>query len=65
LDSNFVPNPSVLHEVHLSLSPWFITGFADAEGCFSIGVTRSKTRLGWRVKLEFIIGALNNPANRQ
>jgi hypothetical protein len=33
-----------------SLSPWFITGFVDGEGCFSISITRSKNcKIGWRV----------------
>nr|ATI20236.1 LAGLIDADG endonuclease [Juglanconis oblonga]ATI20395.1 LAGLIDADG endonuclease [Juglanconis oblonga] len=40
-----------------NLSPWFITGFTDAEGCFSITVYKDSTRpLGWRVCAEFLIG---------
>jgi hypothetical protein len=40
-----------------SLNPWFITGFADAEGCFSISIYKDTTRsLGWRVGAEFLIG---------
>lgn len=39
------------------LSPWFVTGFTDAEGCFSISIYRDSTRpLGWRVCAEFLIG---------
>ena len=38
------------------LNPWFITGFTDAEGCFSISVkTDSKLKLKWRVSPLFII----------
>lgn len=40
-----------------SLNPWFITGFTDAEGCFSISLYKDSTRsLGWRVGAEFLIG---------
>jgi hypothetical protein len=39
------------------LNPWFITGFTDAEGCFSISIYKDTTRsLGWRVGAEFLIG---------
>jgi len=27
-----------------NLSPWFITGFTDAEGCFSISIYKDSTR---------------------
>lgn len=43
-------------EVHsptlpLLVNPWFITGFVDAEGCFSIGVLKSsKSKSGWRIQ---------------
>lgn len=40
-----------------NLSPWFVTGFTDAEGCFSITVYKDFTRTtGWRVWAEFLIG---------
>ena len=40
----------------LKLNPWFITGFTDAEGCFSIGVTPdARSKLKWRVSPLFII----------
>lgn len=39
------------------LDPWFITGFSDAESCFSIFITKSKSyALGWTVSLSFEIG---------
>lgn len=39
------------------LSPFFVTGFVDAEGCFSIVVQKSlKSRLGWSVRVLFSIG---------
>ena len=37
-----------------ALNPWFITGFIDGEGCFSITIFKSNThKTGWQVKLEF------------
>jgi hypothetical protein len=36
--------------------PWFITGFADAEGCFLIIVRKApKNNLGWQLEPAFII----------
>nr|ATI20501.1 LAGLIDADG endonuclease [Juglanconis juglandina] len=47
-----------------NLSPWFITGFTDAEGCFSITVYKDSTRpLGWRVCAEFLIGLHKRDVN--
>jgi len=38
------------------LNPWFITGFSDAEGCFSISVKSDvKLKTKWRVSPLFII----------
>jgi len=38
------------------LNPWFITGFSDAEGCFSISIKPSiKMKTNWRVSPVFII----------
>lgn len=40
-----------------NISPWFVTGFTDAEGCFSISIYKDSTRpTGWRVSAEFLIG---------
>ena len=39
------------------LEPWFLTGFADAEGSFSIIIDKNiKRNLGWRVQTKFQIG---------
>ena len=39
-----------------ALSPWFITGFTDAEGCFYIGITKStKVKTKWEVQPSFKI----------
>jgi hypothetical protein len=38
------------------LNPWFVTGFSDAEGCFSISIYfDSKMKTKWRVSPVFII----------
>ncbi len=40
------------------IDPWFITGFTDAEGCFSIRVRKSKSKItlvGWNVEFIFSI----------
>lgn len=38
------------------MSPWFITGFTDAEGCFYIGITKStKVKTKWGIQPSFKI----------
>ena len=37
------------------LNPWFVTGLIDAEGCFNIMITKTKSKLGWRVQAIFVI----------
>ena len=38
------------------LNPWFLTGFTDAEACFSIGIRQNaKLKNKWRVSPAFII----------
>ena len=38
------------------LTPWFITGFADAEGCFSFAIKPdAKSKLKWRTSPLFVI----------
>lgn len=39
-----------------SIDPWFVTGFADGEGCFEVNIRqKAKCRLGWTVQLAFEI----------
>jgi len=45
---------SSLSKTSNTLNPWFITGFTDAEGCFSIK-TDVKYKLKWRTSIIFII----------
>jgi len=45
----------------IKLDPWFVTGFADAEGCFSISLVRkNKLKVGWEVKIRFQINLHQN-----
>ena len=37
----------------LKLNSWWITGFVDGEGYFTIGISKNKNKVGWQVKLEF------------
>lgn len=51
---NSIPNPTTNNN---NLNPWFVTGFSDAEACFSIKVTKNKKMaLGWRIQAVFSIG---------
>ena len=41
---------------NFQLDPWWITGFTDGEGCFSINILRNKTcKSGWMIVLCFSI----------
>ena len=49
-------NYSDTKTINLLHHPYFITGFADGEGCFWINIFRDKNcKTGWRVKLFFQI----------
>lgn len=46
------------------LDPWFITGFTDGEGSFSVCVRKkSNSELGFHVSIVYSIGAEVNPLN--
>jgi hypothetical protein len=39
-----------------ALNPWWIVGFVDGEGCFSISFVKNKTvRFGYQIFTEFVI----------
>jgi hypothetical protein len=43
-------------EIHNSLNPWWIVGFVDGEGCFSISFVKNDTvRFGHQIFTEFVI----------
>lgn len=46
-----------VHSIYRRPAPWFFTGFADAEGSFSILIqANSQYTTGWRIKPLFTIG---------
>lgn len=46
------------------LNPWFVTGYTDGEGSFSIRLrTKSSSILGYHVSIVYSIGAEVNPLN--
>jgi len=43
-------------DLQTKVNPWFITGFTDAEGCFSILIqSNTNYKTNWRVKAIFVI----------
>ena len=49
--------PTSPAKIYYALNPWFVTGFADAEGCFLINITsNSKIKTGYSIDLAFKIG---------
>jgi len=41
---------------NIKLNPWFLTGFADAESCFTLSIFKDATKtMGWRVQTIFTI----------
>lgn len=59
--NNYNRTSFFLYKRHYSTSipvidPWFITGFSDAECCFSIGITKNKNLINkWRIRANFSI----------
>lgn len=44
----------VQHNLKMDLDPWFLTGFVDAEGNFSLGISRNKDcKTGWNIRIFF------------
>ncbi len=55
--SSLAPRPSAQVQ-NTKLNPWFVTGFCDAEACFSVSIyvdKRTKKRVNWLVKPSFQI----------
>jgi hypothetical protein len=43
-------------KIDKSISPWFVSGFTDAEGCFTCSIVKNKTsRFGYSLNLAFQI----------
>ena len=45
-----------IHMINSNLNPWFITGFVDAEGCFTLGfLKKDKYKMGYQIQAIFKI----------
>lgn len=53
--SNIIPmvRPSV--ELNGTVNPYWLAGFTNAEGCFYIIISKSKTNIGYTVQLKFVL----------
>jgi len=50
----FISSPCL--NTNLKINPWFITGFSDAEACFTLSIIKNDQRkVGWRVFHSFQI----------
>ena len=55
-ETTFEDNNLIINNKYTQLEPWFITGFADAEGCFLVIIRKApKNKLGWQLEPNFII----------
>lgn len=50
------PNLSKKYGDIYSLNPWFITGFVDGDGSFSVSIAKKKSGTGWKIQPIFTIG---------
>lgn len=47
---------SFIHKDRFKLNPWFVTGFTDGDGSFSVSITKKKEGIGWKIVPIFTIG---------
>lgn len=50
------PKLSTIDEGSLSLNPWFITGFIDGDGSFTVSTAKKKSGTGWKIQPILTIG---------
>ena len=59
-------NKLIIKSVNKGLNPYFITGYVDGEGSFSVRLRKSaESRWGYKILPVFSIGAQINPYNRE
>jgi hypothetical protein len=52
--NNYISIDPEQNKEQVSLNPWYVTGFCDAELCFHIQTVASTSyRLGWKVNTQF------------
>ena len=44
------------NEDSFTLNPWFVTGFTDGDGSFSVSIAKKKSGTGWKIQPIFSIG---------
>ena len=50
-------NFSLSDKSNFKLNPFWVAGFVDGEGCFSVIISKSNSlKVGWRVRVYFYIG---------
>jgi len=47
---------SFIHKDGFKLNPWFVTGFTDGDGSFSVSITKKKEGIGWKIVPMYTIG---------
>jgi len=62
LNDNSVSNKLIFgnpgNDNSVNIHPWWVTGFVDGEGCFTVSITKnSELKTGWRVKAIFFNSA--------
>jgi len=59
-------NNENIHKNKLNLNPWYVTGYTDGDGSFSIRLRKSSdSKFGYKIIPVFSIGAQNNPNNTE
>nr|YP_009262022.1 LAGLIDADG endonuclease [Chrysoporthe austroafricana]AMX22097.1 LAGLIDADG endonuclease [Chrysoporthe austroafricana] len=53
--SNLIPMARPCVELNGTIDPYWLAGFTNAEGCFFINISKSKTIQGYSVQLKFVL----------
>jgi hypothetical protein len=53
-NNNIQPKLSTIDEG--SLNPWFVTGFIDGDGSFTVSIAKKKSGIGWKIQPILTIG---------
>nr|YP_010390639.1 LAGLIDADG endonuclease [Fusarium asiaticum]UPX02658.1 LAGLIDADG endonuclease [Fusarium vorosii]QJT58170.1 LAGLIDADG endonuclease [Fusarium asiaticum]QJT58225.1 LAGLIDADG endonuclease [Fusarium asiaticum]QJT58280.1 LAGLIDADG endonuclease [Fusarium asiaticum]QJT58335.1 LAGLIDADG endonuclease [Fusarium asiaticum] len=55
-NTNIESEISTINKESFKLNPWFITGFTDGDGSFTISTSKKKSGTGWKIHPTFTIG---------
>ena len=53
---NYSTLKNKIDEHFAQINPWFITGFTDGDGSFSVSIAKKKSGSGWKIQPLFTIG---------